>query len=217
MVLRYPSSLNNLSIERWKRHLDYFYICISWKSLQILYADFHMTLSSISEENGECSCWLACCKHMLGFAKRMHSYSSRVNSHTFLLAKWRIQFSASTTRLGITDSFSVSYVSGYLLLSHSVFNLDTPVANDPDCEYILMCLSSLYILQGNVCYYILSVLEVLFVFYCIWKVFVDICSFSKSVGYILILYRTFHRASFKYNRVLLGAAPAPCITSYSSI
>ena len=77
-----------------------------------------MTLSSISEENGECSFWLACCKHMLGLAKRMHSYSSRVNSHAFLLAKWRIQFSASTTPLGITDSFSVSYVGGYLLLSH---------------------------------------------------------------------------------------------------
>lgn len=119
MVLIYPSSLNNLSIGRWKRYLGYFYFCISWKNLQILCTDFHVNLSSISEENGECSFWLACCKHMLDFAKRTHSYSSSVNSHAFLIAKWIIQFSASTTCLGIIDSFNVSHVGGYLLLSHS--------------------------------------------------------------------------------------------------
>lgn len=119
MVLIYPSSLNNLPIERWKRYLGYLYFCISWKKLQILYTDFYVNLSSISEENGECSFWLVCSKHMLGFAKRMYSYSSRVNNHAFLIAKWIIQFSASTTRLGIIDNFNVSHFGEYLLLSHS--------------------------------------------------------------------------------------------------
>lgn len=58
-------------------------------------------------------------KNMLGFAKGMHSYSSRVNSHAFLVAKWIVQFSTSTAQLGVIDSFNVSHVSGYLLLSHS--------------------------------------------------------------------------------------------------